>query len=104
MIVDFPVARSGGLVSLAYSNLTAPVAQRISHLRRRSRVSRHDLAILLDSTDEFVARLEQGGPAITPKRVRRVARALGVREELFYPRGRPDIFWDQVDSTLDGLL
>ena len=98
VIVDLPAPPQHNRRELAYTNLTAQVAERIVRLRRRSRLSRHDLAIRLDTTDIFIARLECGGPAITPKRVRRVARALGVREELFYPRGRPDLFWRDVEA------
>jgi transcriptional regulator with XRE-family HTH domain len=104
MIVELPVALPSDTVDLVYSNLTAPIAQRIAHLRKRSRVSRHELAIRLDSTDTMVSKLESGGPAITPKRVRRVARALRIREELFYPNGRPDAFWSHVDATLAHYL
>ena len=91
------------ILDLAYANLTAPVAARIARMRQRARLSRRDLAIRLDSTDSFVARLEAGGPAITPKRVRKVAKALRTREELFYPNGRPDQFWDAVASQLQRL-
>jgi transcriptional regulator with XRE-family HTH domain len=101
MIVELPVERPQRALDLVYANLTAPIAQRIAYLRKRSRVSRHELAIRLDSTDALVERLENGGPAINPKRVRRVARALGIREELFYPGGRPDVFWNYVDATLE---
>jgi len=100
MIVDLPGARQTPTIDLVHTNLTAPVAQRIAYLRKRSRVSQRELAIRLDSTDALVSKLESGGPAVTPQRVRRVARALRVREELFYPNGRPDAFWSHVDATL----
>ena len=104
MIVELPVARPPRALDLVYANLTAPIAERIARMRRRSRISRHELAIRLDSTDTLVTKLEMGGPAVTPKRVRRVARALGIREELFYPNGRPDLFWNYVDATLEHYL
>jgi transcriptional regulator with XRE-family HTH domain len=100
MIVELPGVAQTPTLDLVYTNLTAPVAQRITYLRKRSRVSQHELAIRLDSTDTFVSKLEAGGPAITPQRVRRLARALRVREELFYPNARPDAFWSHVDATL----
>jgi transcriptional regulator with XRE-family HTH domain len=100
MIVELPVAPPSDTIDLVYTNLTAPVAQRISYLRKRSRVSPHELAIRLDSTDTLVSKLEVGGPAITAERVRRVARALRVREELFYPNARPDAFWIHANATL----
>jgi transcriptional regulator with XRE-family HTH domain len=100
MIVELPGVRQTPTIDLVYTNLTAPVAQRIAYLRRRSRITQHELAIRLDSTDTLVSKLQAGGPAVTPQRVRRVARALRVREELFYPNGRPDAFWSHVDATL----
>ena len=101
MILDLPVRDRGKALDLAYANLTAPVARRIERMRRRARLTRHDLAVRIDSTDAFIGRLESGGSAITPERVRKVARALRIREELFYPYGRPDLFWNRVDGDLE---
>ena len=101
MILELPVHDRTKSLDLAYANLTAPIARRIERLRRRARLTRHDLAVRLDSTDAFVGRLENGGSAITAERVRKVARALRTREELFYPYGRPDLFWNRVDHDLE---
>lgn len=101
LIVELPVRDRTKTLDLAYANLTAPVARRIERMRRRARLTRHDLATRIDSTDAFVGRLETGGSAITPERVRKVARALRIREELFYPYGRPDLFWNRVDHDLE---
>jgi transcriptional regulator with XRE-family HTH domain len=103
-ILALPIGDRDQSLDLAYENLTAPVARRISRMRRRARLTRHDLAIRLDSTDSFVTRLETGGAAITARRVRKVARALSTREELFYPNARPDVFWNQVENDLQRYL
>ena len=93
-----PAARA---VILARENLTLPVADRVDRLLNRSRLSRAEVARRMQVPPRLLTRLQEGGPALTRDRIKKLAVALRLREELFYPGARPDLFWARVDAELD---